>query len=851
MRNGNALNVAAFASLVLMLPTAAQAADSLAAVEFNSDFLQGGAGQRIDLARFARTSPVLPGDYFVDLDVNQEWVARVKVRFVAQPNTTNAEPCIDEVLLARLGVTDAAARMAMASGGCADLRSVAQGARVDYDQAALRLSVSIPQAMLSRRARGYVSPEFWDQGVPSATLAYDTSLFRSASAGTTTTSIYVGIAAGVNLGSWHFRQRSTISGVDGAWRFQNVAAYVQHDLPGMNASLTIGDAFTDGAVFDSFGFRGVLLATDDRMRPESQQGYAPIVRGIARTNARVRVTQNGSLLLETTVSPGPFEIGDLYPTGYGGDLQVTVLEADGAQQSFAVPYASLVQLLRPKTWRYSLAAGELSRGGSPSGDYFVQGAVQRGFTNSITGYAGAALAPGYTSALIGVAVNTPLGAFAVDATVAQARITAEDPDQGYSVRLSYSKVVPGILTNVSVAAYRHSSGGYWSMRDATGARAADREGRGFGSVQRQRNRFQINLSQDLGGGRGSLYLSGSATSYWGQANSVTHLQAGYNNVARLGKYNLNYGLSYSRQRDDATGKADDRMLLTLSAALGERANAPRLAVNIAREHERMNGQVSFGGTFGSGDAFSYNAGAVFSPGANSASLGGAYRAPFATLSASVSGGDRFTQFAAGASGGLVLHPGGVTLANQLGETIGIVSAPGAEGAIVSSGAGTRIDGRGYAVVPSLMPYRMNEVSINPEGIGPDVELKATSQQVAPRANSVVFLKFETATGQGVMIDGRMADGTAVPFGASIYDDQDAEIGITGQDGQIFLRGIPQTGTLQVKWGDTPDSRCNLDYRLLPVRRDNAAMFKTDAVCRPAGGTVLAAQPTPRIEALPI
>ncbi|KAG5735751.1 hypothetical protein E4T56_gene5713, partial [Termitomyces sp. T112] len=119
-------------------------------------------------------------------------------------------------------------------------------------------------------------------------------------------------------------------------------------MPSIKSRLTIGTSFSDGAVFDSFGFRGIALATDDRMRPDSQSGYAPMVRGIARTNAR--------------------------PTGYGGDLVVTVLEADGGQQSFKVPYAALPQMLRPGILRYSLAGGEFRYGGVYTGQGFVQGA---------------------------------------------------------------------------------------------------------------------------------------------------------------------------------------------------------------------------------------------------------------------------------------------------------------------------------------------------------------------------------------------------------------------------------------------------------------------------------------------
>ncbi len=112
-------------------------------------------------------------------------------------------------------------------------------------------------------------------------------------------------------------------------------------------------------MFDSVAFRGVQIATDDRMLPESLRGYAPVVRGTAQSNARVTIRQNGQVIYETNVSPGPFEIKDLYATGYGGNLDVTVTEADGRTENFTVPFASVAQSLRPGTTRFSVTAGQL------------------------------------------------------------------------------------------------------------------------------------------------------------------------------------------------------------------------------------------------------------------------------------------------------------------------------------------------------------------------------------------------------------------------------------------------------------------------------------------------------------
>ena len=226
------------------------------------------------------------------------------------------------------------------SGGCVDLPAMIPDATVSFDLSQLRLDITVPQAAMLHKPRGYVGPELWDTGVTSATLGYNLNAYRSATSELTTTVGHLDLALGINYGSWHLRQRSSLEVTsDQPSSYQNIATYLTHDIPAIRSDLTVGDSFTDGAVFDSFGFRGVSLATDDQMLPDSQLEYAPVVHGIARTNARVLITQNGNTILETTVSPGAFEINDLYATGYGGDLHVTIYEADGSQSTFTVPYA--------------------------------------------------------------------------------------------------------------------------------------------------------------------------------------------------------------------------------------------------------------------------------------------------------------------------------------------------------------------------------------------------------------------------------------------------------------------------------------------------------------------------------
>ena len=49
--------------------------------------------------------------------------------------------------------------------------------------------------------------------------------------------------------------------------------------------------------------RGARMYSDDRMLPMGSTGYAPVIRGVANSNAKVSVTQSGNKIYETSVPP--------------------------------------------------------------------------------------------------------------------------------------------------------------------------------------------------------------------------------------------------------------------------------------------------------------------------------------------------------------------------------------------------------------------------------------------------------------------------------------------------------------------------------------------------------------------
>lgn len=73
----------------------------------------------------------------------------------------------------------------------------------------------------------------------------------------------MGVTAGLNLAGWQLRH-------NGQWQWQDTPAenqsksdyqetstYLQRAFPKYRGVLTLGDSFTNGEVFDSYGYRGI------------------------------------------------------------------------------------------------------------------------------------------------------------------------------------------------------------------------------------------------------------------------------------------------------------------------------------------------------------------------------------------------------------------------------------------------------------------------------------------------------------------------------------------------------------------------------------------------------------------
>ncbi|MCX8957836.1 fimbria/pilus outer membrane usher protein [Erwinia psidii] len=806
-------------------------------VQFDSSFLYVSDKNSIDLSRFAKSASVQPGTWRTEIYVNDMAMGKEDVRFIAGKDKV-VYPCLNTSLLKKIPFALEKLPADFYNGEdnpttCVDLRKKLPQAEVIHDSNEQRLNISIPQIMLIKKARGAVDMEQWDKGITALPLGYTVSAWRRESQGSVFQSAYGSLNAGLNLGPWYLRHNGHSSWqAHQPFSYNTVNTWLQRDIPVLQGRLLMGQTSTPGIIFDTLPFTGIQLATDDRMLPYSQRGYAPEIRGIARTSARVTVRQNDQLLYETTVPPGEFLINDIYPAGYGSNLHVTVHESDGSEQHFEVPYSSIAQLLRPGNHRYSFTAGKIRSASLHSNPSFFQSSWQYGFSNAITGWGGLQFSERYQAIQLGAALGTSAGAFALDITHARDREDRWRTPQrggGESYKLAYSKTIDATSSNLSLSVWQFSTQGYQDLLSTLQHRQALKSGTSSFASWRTRQRLTLTLNQALPTDFGHLNFAGSIQNYWNQQHDTRQFQFGYSNRFK----SLSWGMTASRTFS-TDGKAENNYLLNFTLPLRGYANrtTSQLRIDLNRDGDgRYAKQATLTGAIGEANPFSYGITATNeSSSGTSGSLTGSYRTRMTSLSGSWSQGNSYRSGSVSLSGTVLAHAGGLTMTPYTSDTFALVEAQGAEGARASTYPGVYVDHAGFAAVPYLNPYQFNDIAIDPAGASSHIELNSTTQQVVPRAGAVVAVKYSTRFGTPLLIRAHY-QGEPVKFGAEIIDHRGNSLGSVGQAGQIFVRVNETQGQLRVRWADGPEGECTVAYFLQPTGKTKHPLLQRfDSQC---------------------
>lgn len=809
---------------------------------FDNSLLRGNRYNIGNINQFNDADNIEPGSYQIDLFVNNSFLEQLDVKFVKSEQGRTL-PCFSYDELIRFGIKPEAINGFTANAmtdnqkkQCLIPEESITGAKSDIVFSKLKLDLVIPQALMNVFPRGYVSPEQLNSGDTMFFVNYMANQYHVSYKDSSTKnmdSTYINLNSGFNIGLWRYRQQSFFtkqSRQDS--NFTTTNRYVQRAVTPINGELLIGESYTPGSYFSGMAFRGISIKSDERMLPDSQQGYAPTIYGIARTNAKVTVSQGGAIIYETTVPPGPFSINDLYNTNYAGDLNVSVQEADGTVNTFIVPYSSVPDSLRAGAHRYNITLGKSRYVGDH--DAFAEVVYRHGITNSITLNSGFQAAKSYQSLLVGGVYTSWLGSLGLDMTFSNANLPTGS-ESGRKIRLSYSKTFVPTNTSITASSNFYSKSGFRELSDVLDMRESYKKNNSWSSsTSNQRSRYDLSLNQSFGK-FGTLYFSGSVKNYYANHKPDKQLQVSYSKVfsngvainiavnrSRVGamSYNdnyLDYMTSYNNINTTNVGTKETTTLFSISIPLGKALNSLTFSNTI--NHSTVSGtsyQSSVSGTVGEAQNLNYNLSYTNDNKDHPNTWNGTVqsRLPIGTFGVSVANSKTYWQNSVTMQGTAVLHRGGITLGPYAGDTFAIIEADGASGAQVLGGQGAAIDWLDYALVPSLTPYRYNTIALNPEGMNTNVELQAGQYRLAPYAGANVKLKFRTIKGYPILITTKRPEGASIlPMGADVYNEDNESVGMVGQGGQIYIRSDREEDRLTILWGNTPEDQCHLTYNL--------------------------------------
>lgn len=807
------------------------------AAEFNTDVLDAEDLQNIDISRFSVAGYVPPGDYVLTVWVNglRLGAPRDISVYEKSPSAEQRSPfvCIPTDMLQLIGLTHSAKRKltTLNEGRCLDL-SLLSGAQTQVELSTLSLKITIPQMWMEYRDPYWIPPALWEEGVNGGFIDFNANASATKEKGGTKR-VYLSTngTMGINTGAWRFRgdyngsyqkQRGGYSPQE-THQFDFSRLYAFTSLTESAAILTLGENYFYSDIFDAWQYSGVSLESDDRMLPPKLVGYAPEIIGVANTNATVIVRSQDRVISETLVPPGPFRIQTL-ESGIRGILDVTVREENGEEKTFTVSTASLPYLTRPGRLIYKLVGGKTRYDSHHlTGKPVIGGEFSYGVSNAWSLYGGSQLNGYYQALAVGLGRDLfSIGAISVDIT--QSFADLEDKKRrGRSYRVNYAKSFDDLRTDITFAGYRFADKDYRTL-----TQFSDEARTGITPYAPKTN-YQIYLNKYFE--HFNISLNYQYSTYWQNDPQTqygmyasTHL-----NLPALSQHGASLSLSATRTERD-NGFEDDAINLYLTVPLytGHSLTFSEL-YSRSSGHNQFNHNVGYSG-YNTTDNYSLNMGYHHGQNMdNQTSLSGFYSRDLSQANISANASyvpHEYRSVGASINSGITATAKGVALHRSAnGDTRLMIDTSGISGVPLDNGV-IKTNAFGLAVIPNVNSYRKSTASINTSKLPDNLETLTSTTDITLTKGAIGYRHLTVMKGEKLFAILSLENGKKPPFGASVRNADNRELGIVGEDGVTWLVGVSAQESLFVYWDNQKQCGIKLpetfvvssDMLLLPCLR---------------------------------
>lgn len=675
-------------------------------------------------------------------------------------------------MVEQLGLkTSGAAKLTWWNGGrCLDITGL-PGMEVSGDLATSTLNISLPQAYLEYSAINWDPPSRWDEGVPGLLVDYNMTAQSSYQKDERNRNNFSGNGTlGANAGPWRLRadwQGRVESGRERSYKDQKLEwsrYYAYRAVPALKARLVVGEDYLYSDLFDSFRFTGASLNSDESQLPPNLRGYAPEVVGVAKTNAKVVISQKGRVLYETLVAAGPFRIQDLRDA-VSGTLDVRVEEQDGSVRSFQIDTAGVPYLTRPGQVRYKLATGRPSNlQYGADGDFFGTGEFSWGVSNGWSLFGGGMTDNNYRAVSVGAGRDLlAFGAISLDVTQSRAELWNETLS-GKSYRLQYSKHFEQYDSQVTFAGYRFSEKNFLSMSEYLDARHYGLNGElssrseltdGWKPIGGSKALYTATVNKQFRDLGATVYASYSKQTYW-ERPATQRWNVSVSRYFSVGSVK-NMSLSLNLYRSQEYSHKDNGVALTVSLPLGRSGT-------LSLDANRAAGENNFSTRYS--DRFDERNSYQLSAGDTSASGYLSHIGDQADIDLSVSTQEgNYSSLGVSARGGGTLTPYGGALhrSSSTGGTRLMVDTGGVPDVPVRAyGTPTRTNAFGKAVISDIGSYQRTAASVDLENLPGNVEATQSVTQLTLTEGAIGYRSLEVIAGEKAMAVLRLQDGSSPP-----------------------------------------------------------------------------------------
>lgn len=550
-----------------------------------------------------------------------------------------------------------------------------------------------------------------------------------------------------------------------------------HSDPGSLASVTLGDVVTPSLSWSrSLRMGGIEWRKNFSLRPDLLTYPVANLSGTAVVPSSVSLYVNGIQQMSAAVPSGPFVLNQVAGLNGAGQATIVTRDALGRTVSNSMPLYVDTRLLAPGLVDYALDLGALRRGyGRSSFDYAsspaATGSLRYGLSERLTvethAEAGSGLANG------GAGLLWRLGQLGVlNGALAASRA---GQGAGCQAAFGYQYVSPGFSVDAQTM---RASRRYADLGSAEGT-----------PVSRVNDR--LSLSMALG------HAQSAGLSWVASQDGVLPTRARIASALWSSSFGHGVFLSLSGYRD-----LDNRKLrgvaFSLSAALGERVGA---SANLAQQGGETTRSVALSRApdYAGGLGWSLQKGSVGEREFDQAQA--RYLGSAGEISVLTQGNGISRSTAAGLNGSLVLMDGSLNASRQVGGGFALVATGVPDLPVLHENRLIgRTDASGHLLVPDLIPYMPNQISIDTSGLPADVRIASAAASIVPQRQAGVLAGFgiERFTAATVLVRG--ADGKPVPDGSPVRNADSGATTIVGYDGVVFVDGLKEHNRLLIGSG---------------------------------------------------